>query len=189
MEQYLLPAHRDYKTFDDDILFGLDKGIMTQHLTYKGMLDYRGEPYMESHFKFAFFRNTWDRLASCFNYLRPLYIRKYGSFDRCIEEVCKAVSANKTSEGWHFSRQTDYLFRNKVDGDLAVDFIGRYENLQDDFNKVCNILNVPYTELPKTNSSKKSDEYRAVYTDYTRQLVADAYSSEIEYFGYQYAEK
>jgi len=186
MEQFILPGKRDYRLFHSDILFGINEGVMTQHLTYRGMLNYRDESFLNSHFKFSFFRNTWDRIASCFMYNPEHYLKKYGSFEKCLLSLYNRISNNENVDEGHFQPQTNYLFRNQIDGDLAVDFIGRYENLQYDFAKICSILEIPYKTLPVTNTPKKQDQYSSLYTNKTRELVEEMYSAEITYFKYSY---
>jgi len=185
IEQYLLPGRRDYRVFHSEILFGLDRGTMTQHLTYRGMLAYRPRKVLDSSFKFAFFRNTWDRISSAFFYAEQHFIDKHGSFGKFIDEICLEVERGIYPEGWHFARQTDYLYT--PDGAIALDFLGRFERIQEDFEEVCRRLGVEYHELPKRNSSKNSKtDSREIFTCATRERIANAYGEEIEHFGYEF---
>jgi len=187
IEQCILPGPRDYRKFNKDIVFGLDKGLMTQHLPYNTLQKYVDKNVLDSYFKFAFFRNTWDRLASAYFYLEPLHNSIFGNFSNCIKRVCEDVKGDYV-EGWHFCRQTDYLYKNKKNGELAVDYIGRYENLEQDFKNICDRLNMPYKPLKKTNRSpKKTLHYTEYYTDETKQLVYESFKDEIEYFKYTFS--
>jgi hypothetical protein len=46
--------------------------------------------------------------------------------------------------------QSEYL-------DEQINFIGSYENLQEDFNSVCNQIGIPPYELPHYNQSQHKD--------------------------------
>jgi hypothetical protein len=185
IEEYLVPGLRDWRIFDSSIMFGVDKGIMTQHLTYEEMLEYRSKDFLDSCFKFAFFRNPWDRFCSAYFYAEQSHIKQCGSFDNFVVKTCDRVRSYSKTNGWHFAKQTDWIF--KEDGSLALDFIGRYETLNEDFKKVCEKINIKYIPLERTNKSKNSSiNYRDMYNDTTKNLIAEAYSKEISYFDYKF---
>jgi hypothetical protein len=94
------------------------------------------------------------------------------------------------------------------DGQLLVDFVGKFEQLQQDFEHVCAQLGIEKSKLPHVNSSdKKSRELRRkfknfihrndetelrsyvdFYDDETRDLVARMYQSDIEMFNYRFSD-
>ena len=49
-----------------------------------------------------------------------------------------------------YAQQKDWSHLN---GERFADFVGRYENLQDDFDKVCDMLGVRKQLLPRLSSS------------------------------------
>ena len=182
------PVPRDPSRFYPDIIFGFDRGRYTQHLDYRGMHEYVPRELIERYFKFAFFRNTWDRLRSAYAYLKPHYDRKFGSFEGTVRHACTSISSGLSPLGGHFGRQTEYLFKNGVSGELALDFIGRFEDFEDDFYRLCAMRNLR-TKVPllRTNASREpGGDFRRYFSDELAELVFVTYQPEIEFFRYSF---
>jgi len=79
--------------------------------------------------------------------------------------------------------QLDWILND--DGKLFVDFIGRYENLQQDFGKVCDNIGLPRQVLLHTNKTRHRP-YWDCYDENTKNIVATKYKKDIEYFGYEF---
>ena len=149
-----------------------------KHIIDKLLLrDYR------SYYRFAFVRNPWDRIASVYRYLKEkkprVEIDTVSSFEDFlfqfndgIEWICELNSMKP---------QTDYV---TIDGRLAVDFLGHFEYLREDFSKVKRDLGISVV-LPHSNrSSNSKSDYRSNYTDDTASIVASKFSGTISRFGY-----
>jgi len=69
----------------------------------------------------------------------------------------------------------------------TIDFIGRFENLQQDYDVVCDKIGMPSKKLQVFNSTPHK-HYTEYYNDETVGIVAELYSKDIEYFGYKFGE-
>ena len=65
-----------------------------------------------------------------------------------------------------------------------VDFVGRHENLAEDFQKVCRIVGIQ-EELPHENQTEHR-QYRHYYTAEARALVERIYREDLDRFGYSF---
>ena len=74
-------------------------------------------------------------------------------------------------------------FVTDQEGNLIVDFVGRYERLAEDFDTVCQQLNIK-TRLPHKNQSKTRQDWHSYYNKHTYQLVADHFREDLAFFGY-----
>ena len=73
------------------------------------------------------------------------------------------------------------------DGDeIIVDFVGRYENLNEDWSKICQTLQVPALPLGRENQVVRQD-YRVFYDNESRELVANRFARTIELFEYRFS--
>ena len=139
------------------------------------------------YFKFTFCRNPYDKLVSAYKFFR--LAKKYTTFRNFIKDtkLFKDVK-NILEQDFCLNTGLEYhLLPGVYFTKHGVDFIGRFENLQEDFDTVCDKLGIPQQQLPHKNKSNHK-HYTEYYDDETRELVAKKYAKDIEYFGYKFGE-
>jgi hypothetical protein len=136
--------------------------------------------------KFAFVRNPWDHLVSMYHFMlsdpeipRHAEVKALPGFDAFVQwAIDEAAPFPKGIT----KRQAEML--TDRDGTLLTDFVGHYESLREDFDRVCRHLGIE-ASLPHLNRSQHRD-YRAYYNDHTRALVEEHFRSDINLFGYTF---
>ena len=127
----------------------------------------------KQYFSFTFIRNPYDRCLSEFFYLKK--IKREEILNMTFSEYVK----NQDSINDKFHGLSLHLYTEDCD------FIGRCENFQEDFSTVCDKIGIPQQQLPHKNKSKHK-HYTEYYDDETRQIVAEKFAKDIEYFGYEF---
>ena len=137
-------------------------------------------------FKFAFVRNPWDLQVSSYHHLkreRPHLVgeRDFESFLRWKLDPARPYQYHIDTS---IALQSDYLI--DLHGKVIVDFIGRYENLQEDFRHVCATIGIAQPPLAHKRQAKDRSSYQKYYTDETASLVAEYFRADVELFGYTF---
>ena len=159
---------------------------------------------------FTFVRNPYERLLSRYTHIKSYFkttedrpttlvigghvlknLKSY--FDYYDIESCednfdfpRFVKFTQNNFDDHWEPQTNKFIRQVISLD-NIDFVGKLENFQQDFNKVCDKIGIPQQQLPHVNKSKHK-HYTEYYDDETRQIVAEIYAKDIERFGYKFGD-
>jgi len=139
------------------------------------------------YFKFTFCRNPYDRLVSTYEFFN--LSERYITFSNFINDS-KLFENVKNIVDQDFCLNTNFEY-HLLPGSYfikhGVDFIGRFENLQQDFDIVCDKIKIPRQQLPHKKQSNHK-HYTEYYDDETREIVAERYVKDIKYFGYEFGE-
>lgn len=143
-----------------------------EHMPAWRVKAYVGDDIWNGYFKFAFERNPWDRQVSYYFY-KTRKRNPRPSFEAFMRNRRKAF--------------VDNFDIYSIDGDIAVDFLGRYESLDADFQEALNHIGVetPVT-LPKANVSSGRSAYHELYDGALRAQVEAWYAPEIKALGYRF---
>lgn len=132
-------------------------------------------------FSFTFVRNPYNRFLSAYFYLKEGGLGHQDKLDKekyigdsDLDDFIKNKLRNSINQQ-HFRPQSDYIPN-------GVDFIGKIENMQEDFDRLCEIIGVNKIELPCEN--KTSDYSRYHLTEEQKEIVYDVYKHDFDKFGY-----
>lgn len=183
-------------------LLGLDTGKRVHCVYFEEVIDVKGGEY-EDFFKFAFVRNPWDRIVSCYadkilhedvtnnkykNGVFRRYERKFGNtfhMGMSFESFVKVIHGIPDHEAdRHFQSQHNFI--SDKNGRILVDFVGRFENLAEDYAHIARKCGLADFVLPHENRSKRANDYRSLYTPETRRLIEERYQRDIELFDYRF---
>jgi hypothetical protein len=139
-------------------------------------------------FKFAFVRNPWDLQVSSYHHIqreRPHLLEGIKDFEGFLRWKLDPVD-----RPYHYiidtsiELQSDYLI--DLNGSIIVDFIGRYERLEEDFQEACARIGIKAPKLPHKRQARLRTAYQKYYTDETAELIAKHFKRDIDMFGYSF---
>jgi hypothetical protein len=143
-----------------------------------------------SYCRFSVVRNPWDRLYSTYNYAfvdsakfnnSPLqFITHYQTFE---DFVLKGLTAELVQKVKFINTQWSFL---EINGKLTVDFLGKFENIDNFIITLSKRLPTLTSTLPRMNVSPVKHSYRECYTGKMIDKVADLYRDDIENFSYAF---
>jgi hypothetical protein len=142
-----------------------------------------------SYFKFAFVRNPWDRLHSAYVFLKKGGLnaldKAFGdTLPDSFETFVLGLTPQAVYSYVHLIPQTVFLCSH-AGRELSVDFIGRFENTQKDFNIVRQQVN-PAAQMVHLNRTDGRTDYRDAYTPQMAIIVRDLYARDVEVLGYDF---
>ena len=182
-----------------------------QHLTHKQILDYKfvDKNLFDRCYKFAFVRNPFDKVVSEFFWLGYKYFSRFEYF---VEFLYKNKAAgNNPSATWgpdvrnsdyfdssfdwfltycHYKSQHEFICDEK--GNLIIDFLGRFEDFQEDLSTLLDYLveanrieEYDKESLFQKVNSTSHKKYTAYYNAKTKNMIKSIYKRDFEIFGYE----
>jgi len=134
---------------------------------------------MEEYFSFIFVRNPFSRLVSAWNdTLRP---EGHVDFKRFVKEC---VFNNGVPTQLHFQAQSSLV--EVPDASASnLNFIGKVENMNNDWLKLCSMIKIPYVPMVHVKA-KNYGNYMDYYDDETVELVTKMYQRDLDIFDYKF---
>lgn len=127
-----------------------------------------------NYFKFCFERNPWDKSISHY------YWRRGRHPEMSFEEY---LNGNRLC-------YNHPIYMDGQQESVIVDFVGYFENLEEDFRKVCEIIGIPFEGLPKVNVSKNRKQTKEEFFSGENKKFVDVikklYRKEIELHDYKF---
>ena len=167
--------------------------------------------FWDKAFKFIFVRNPFDWFVSSYIYqyrfnkklwlnecfknplniphklktLFPYYVNsKRSLFEK--KHVIDAFNRFKVVKAVPYEKGlTQYSYAYDIEGNLLVDFIGKYENLVNDFKKIKDKLNISNIDLPYVNKSLVRKPANTIFfTQEAVDTIRHLWEKDFEAFGY-----
>lgn len=162
----------------------------------------RGE-LTQDLFVWAFVRNPWDRIACAYedcpevrteaptfrDFIECLHQHMDGfknlPWIRFVNQSCLGFSVGRI----HFFPM--HLCLRDLEGNLRPDFIGKVENIQQDWDTVCKALGVVQESLPRLNrredrANRTRTPLRDLYQDDLVEMVGEIFAQDAAIFDYTF---
>lgn len=159
------------------------------HQSYPQLLEANvvNQEFDQRAFKFCFVRNPYDRAVSLYFYLKRIgdvhHKLSFKGFVRVLQNRAIPEIGLYNRQGLsQCNSQVRWLKNRKRE--LLVDFIGRFENIEKDFKKLCSELGTK-GQLPHVNRTEHT-HYKNYYDDETKRIVANIYAEDLEQFSYAF---
>ncbi len=138
----------------------------------------------DNYFKFTFSRNPWDRTVSLYHYYKQTFEshKKYVTSE-AVESFENFVN-NLNSKTGNILAPSQLSWLKDLNDKVRIDFVGRFENYEGDWNVVCKKLKI-VKKLPHLNKSKHKD-YRSYYNRKLIEIVKKVYQEDIDFFKYNF---
>ena len=180
-----------------------------KHETIRKIRDNTPHNCFKDYFKVAFVRNPWDWLVSYYSYFQTNDISKKsvlvnGRFQRgtnrfrdisfkqflsTVEQRSEEYNINDDLSQLVYPLQPQCKYLIDDSGKIIVDFVGRYENLNNDWATLVDKLGINNPSRPmglqRLNSTPDKD-YRTYYEPNDIERVYKIYKKDVELFGYEF---
>jgi len=165
------------------------------HKTVKIYKRIFGPVTYKKYFKFTFVRNPYSRICSAFTFLKN---GGYGERDRewASKNMSDYSTVNEFITNWlneqslwsydHFRPQYSYVC--DISDQPEVDFIGKFESIDSDFDRVCDIIGVQNRLAVRNKGVKDHSEWDNSLTAHSKQRISELYRKDFEIFNYQTAD-
>ena len=172
----------------------IEAALFSEKVGHKKILWYALHDYRRfaDYFKFTFVRNPFARMVSAFFFLKKggrnqfdarwarQHLSAFSDLETFVDALQDESFATPILAWQHFSPQYPYV--TDPSGRILVDFIGKVETIETDFQFVCSRLNVRAT-LAHHNQSNHKD-FRTYFNDRMYEIVYNLYKMDFTLFDY-----
>lgn len=154
-----------------------------KHATAKQIASKIGAEHYEQYFTFCFVRNPYDHMVSLYHYIldnkrhRLHILAKHGTFGDFVSRYISLLPQT----------QTEFVFDGKRQ---LVKFVGRYECMREDMNRIFNHLGIEQRKLGHLNRSNRRRDFLGYFNDEALLLSFNKYfADDFKNFGYTVIDK
>ena len=148
------------------------------HVSFQQLKTYLLAQTLSSYFKFGFVRNPFDRFVSTCFFLNRHNQRFVGNE---VEFMRQAI--NKVRFRQRVLARPQYRLLTDEHDRLMMDYVGRYETLQESFDEICRQTGLTPSILSRKNASQHQ-RYECYYDTSLKESVVEYYRKDFQLFGY-----
>ena len=160
------------------------------HTTASSVMEWIDAEVWEYYFKFCFIRNPFDGAISRYWWERnDVSASLSQTLVRCdINSFIKNASCPCCDGSLPHSWAGSWEIYGQDDGTVLMDFIGRYETLQDNLRQVSETLGLGNIDLPDAKRQHRQDHrhYSCVLNSESRAKIEEGCKWELEPMGYRW---
>ena len=175
----ILGCTTEFEKLSDE---GFQNGGLWKHSKAQEARAILGEEIWRDYFTFSFVRNPWDLVLSEYEWWLKT---KYDNEHNAGVEIKAMKDYSEYVYSKYCTRRNCLDFVSDNVSTIIVDFVGRQETLQQDFDTVMETIGLSKTKLPESNTTEH-EHYSRYYTRKIRKLIAEFFAKDIEAFGYRF---
>lgn len=195
---YMLHKYYGFKNYyirrPDHDIFCLNKAKTKKYINYENKIHgvyvyYKTSPYINkkmnmtpekwrTYYKFCFIRNPYDKIISAWNHINR--------FNIPFKNYLNLIKTCNDVEYMHmFLPQTRNIVNEK--GIIDINFIGKFENLEEDFQNVLHNIGIKNIihNVEKSMNKRSHDEYYLYYDQETLDKVNEILKEDFKYLSYK----
>jgi len=164
-----------------------------KHATYNELYASMGEALMNKYYIFGVVRSPYDRVKSIYSFLKEWNVWSVG-WPKQHKEFSEINSVNEFVLSDFFQeRGVDRMFMpqsfwlSNHEGKVAVNYVCKVENLNNDVNNLNKIIGLPQLEgvLGKSNASRLNEIKQFDFERTALDIINKKYEIDFKNFGYQ----
>lgn len=161
-------------------------GMQFDHRSARDKVAAIGRPAWNRKFSFSFVRNPWDKVVSHYHYrlktAQSGFREDPPDFASWVRLAYAERDPRYFDQPLMFAPQMDWI--GDQQDRILVNFVGRFERLQDDFAQVCERIGKQAT-LPHLKASQHA-HYSSYYDGDSQAIVAQHFARDIEHLDYRF---
>jgi hypothetical protein len=135
----------------------------------------------DSYYKYTVVRNPWDKYVSGINYSFESFNRRglFKTKSKMKQEFCDFLKRTR-----NFTTQKDYI--TDEHGEIIVDQVSNFDNLQQEFDGFCSNVNIKKTKLKHSNLSEKMVTKECLFNQESIDIIYEREKFVIDMMGYSF---